>query len=299
MKKMSLTQFYPPVFEALANRLRSAFRTTYRIGNIEISVPRHIDLPNIQKLHPAYDRFLPILCKFLDGPGTLVDVGANIGDTAIAIAQVCNNPIVCIEPSPIFYSYLTKNLKLIPAERSKAIQKMIGTGRFSGNLDHSIKGTARLSTQSTEQSSVQFVSLDSLRDTIHEPILLKSDTDGFDFDVLISAKETIKSSEPVLFWENEVNTSAQLEGFARLYQLLEENHYEFIYVFDNFGNLLLEGATVKNLVSLNNYLVSMRSNGQTRTFYYVDILATTKKNWPAVNDAICVYKETILSEKHA
>jgi FkbM family methyltransferase len=297
MKKISIKQFYPPALHTLVNRLRSALRTTYQIGNIEIAIPRHIDLPNIQKSHPAYDRFLPILCKFLDGPGTIVDVGANIGDTAIAIAQVCNNPIVCIEPSPIFYSYLTRNLKLIPAERSKAIQKMIGTGTFSGNLDHSIKGTARLSTQSTEQSSVQFVSLDSLKVTIHEPILLKSDTDGFDFDVLLSAKQTIKSVEPVLFWENEVNTSAQLEGFARFYQLLEENHYEFIYVFDNFGNLLLEGATVKNLVSLNNYLVSILFNGQTRTFYYVDIMAVTKKHWPAVNNAICAYKETILSKK--
>lgn len=292
MKKLKASLFIPPILLSILKRAQSLLRTSYKIGDITISIPRHIDLPNVQKSHPLYDRFLPVLCKHLTGPKTIVDVGANIGDTAVAMAQHCSNPILCIEPSPHFYPYLTKNLELLPTgERFKALQTMIGTGKFAGELDHS-KGTARLVLDSSH-NAIPFVALDSLKDTIRDSILIKSDTDGFDFDVLLSAKSLIEKDHPILYWENEIQGPVQLHGFLLLYEMLQQEGYDHIHVFDNFGNLLLEGATVRDLVSLNEYLHSMRSFNQTRTFYYVDILATTNSHVSVVNAALEEYKKMI------
>lgn len=289
MKKLDSTLFIPPILLSAFRWIRSAVRDSYRIGDITISIPRHIDLPNIQEKHPLYDRFLPVLSKALNGPKAILDIGANIGDSAVAMAQQCTNPLVCVEPSSRFYPYLIENLKRIPGPaRTFVHKKMIGTGKFSGNLDHT-KGTARLAMEPGQQA-IPSVALDNLEGLPEEVILIKSDTDGFDFDVLLSAKALIQKHHPVLFWENEVHGALQLEGFSRLYEMLAAEGYNSICVFDNYGNLLLEDATIKNLVSLNSYLNSMRNLQQTRTFYYVDILATTPANAASVREAIVAYK---------
>lgn len=293
MQRLRLNHFFPPIFGRLIRWTKSAFRTTYKVGDIALAIPRFLDLPNIQAQHPLYDRFLPVLCRFLDGDKVIVDVGANIGDTTVAIAQHCTNPILCIEPSTVFYPFLLENLKRISnPQRVKTLQAMVGSGGFTGTLDHSVKGTARLSTQTATQS-INFVSLDSLEDRLEGIILLKSDTDGYDFDVILSASKVLERDEPVLFWENEIYGETQLEGFEKLYTQLEKVGYSHLYVFDNFGNLMLKKTSYESLRSLNAYLHSIRHHGQTRTFYYVDILACTEKHQAAVASAITEFRNLI------
>jgi len=272
---------------------KSAFRTSYRVGNVKMTIPRFLDLPNIQAKHPVYDRFLPILCQHLDSHRLIIDVGSNIGDTLVAISQQCANPILCVEPSITFFPFLVENLKRIPRpERVKTLQVMVGTGDFSGSLEHSVKGTARLMTQAGKDT-LRFASLDSIVEESGEIALVKSDTDGFDFDVILSGPGLIRREEPVIFWENEIHGQTQLDGFGKLYAMLEQAGYKYLYVFDNFGNLLLEEATYESLLSINRYLHSMKHSGQSRTFYYVDILASTDKYHSAVINALTAFKKLI------
>ena len=115
-------------------------------GKYEIEIPPNYGLPNIQKNNKLYDRFLPILAKYLSSEKLIIDIGANIGDTTIARLQNCDNPIICIEPSNIFFPYLERNIKSLSSidyNRSITSNKFVGTGLFSGELVHSSWGTAQ------------------------------------------------------------------------------------------------------------------------------------------------------------
>ena len=65
-----------------------------KIGDYYILLPPEHKLPEYQAKGRLYDRFLPTLCLALPQDGeTIIDLGANVGDTAIAIVQRCDNPI--------------------------------------------------------------------------------------------------------------------------------------------------------------------------------------------------------------
>jgi FkbM family methyltransferase len=291
---MNFKLLIPPIIEILYRKTQGVFRRNYVIGQYSLDIPPHIDLPRHQKLHKLYDRFLPVLAKHISGSKLIIDVGANIGDTPIAILQKCQNPMLCIEPSDVFYSYLKKNLEALSpqdASRVKTIKKMVGTGSIAGTLDHSNarKGTASVRIE-TDSNLVTHAPLDTLVDNHGEVILLKVDTDGFDFDVIQSAERILSQSEPILFWENEIAEDFQFEGFSQLYKMLEKNGYSHIFIFDNYGNLITEESNFSTLKNINSYLYSMEKNGQSRTFYYTDVLASTDKNFDKVKMAIEEYK---------
>lgn len=285
--------FVPPILEVLFRKIRAAIRHKYVIGNYTLAVPPHMALPSLQKKHRLYDRFLPVLAKHIDGAGLIVDVGANVGDTTIAILQECKNPILSIEPSDSFHSFLKKNIATLPVEqnaRIKIIKKMVGTGSFMGSLTHSMMGTATLHVE-TNSKSTTHTPLDELVDDGDNIVLLKTDTDGFDFDVICSAYKILKHSEPILFWENEVSEDFQLEGYTKMYEVLESNGYQYIYIFDNYGNLMTQESHFATLRNITSYLYTMKKNKQTRTFYYTDVLACTTKNLNQVKAAIKEYKK--------
>jgi FkbM family methyltransferase len=227
-----------------------------------------------------FDRFLPVLASNLDREEVIIDVGANVGDTVIALAQNCLNPILAIEPSDIFFAYLANNLRRLSSEerqRISTVKQLVGTGLLSGELVHSTRGTAGVSLNDAPTFSTH-TPLDSLVDDVSRVLLLKVDTDGFDFDVIQSARKILSESEPILFWENQVSDQFQYDGFNGLCSLLQGEGYESIYVFDNYGNILLEEVGIQAMRGINSYLLSMAKLNCQRTFWYVDVLATTKRH---------------------
>jgi FkbM family methyltransferase len=281
----------------ISDTLTPGAKGSYKIGKYELELPPNFTLPAYQKSHKLYDRFLSVLVKHLNSDKLIIDVGANIGDTAIAMIQNCSNPLLCIEPSDTFFPYLENNLnKLSPLDfpRVKIIKKFVGTGSIAGDLNHT-EATASL--RITENpNTVTHTSLDELIDNVSRVILLKVDTDGFDFDVIKSAKEILFNSEPVLFWENEISEDFQYKGFAELYSLLEQKGYRYIYIFDNFGNLITEEVNFETLKFINSYIYSMKKHNCTRTIYYTDVLASTEKNHIAVKKAITEYRTKWINE---
>ncbi|MBN2425706.1 MAG: FkbM family methyltransferase [Calditrichaceae bacterium] len=281
----------------IVSRLKGTSKTKhkkgkYKIGKYEIEIPPDFALPVFQQSFKLYDRFLPVLAKNLNGEKVIIDVGANIGDTAIAMIQNCKNPVICIEPSDTFFSYLEKNLLRIESEypsRVKTFKTLVGTGLITGFLDHTKGGTASLKV-TKDSDSITHVALDKIIDDVSNILLLKVDTDGYDFDVIRSAEEILSHSEPILFWENEISEDFQHTGFNDLYDLLEKKGYKYIYIFDNFGNLMTEEATFATLRNINSYVYSMKKYNCTRTIYYTDILASTEKNSIFVKKAIDEYK---------
>jgi len=269
----------------------------YKIGNFTITLNNQHMLPNYQEAHRLYDRFLPVLCRHLDHTERwIIDVGANVGDSTIAMAQACQNPILSIEGDEAFFQLLTANVESFPngKERSKAVNVLVGTGKFSGNLVSS--GTT--ATRSDKDIGGASVSLDALlRRSGIDPnsvALLKVDTDGYDGDVILSSLQLLATAAPVLFWENQFSSEQQLGCLEEFYRSIAHLGYGKFWVFDNFGNVLLEECSLKEIADLNKYVMARNSYRATRTIHYIDVLASTEKNLGIVRAAIGLYRtETI------
>ncbi|KAA6350176.1 hypothetical protein EZS27_002442 [termite gut metagenome] len=180
----------------------------------------------------------------------------------------------------------------------KLIKELVGTGTFGGKLEE-IQGTTAALHFNKEDQNSSHKPLDSIVEDISNIILLKSDVDGFDFDVIKSAERILSLSEPILFFENQIDNDFQYKEFDKLYDFLEERGYHNIYIFDNFGNIVVERSDYYTLRNINNYLYTMLKYHTTRTFYYTDILAATDKRLSVVTKAIEDYKRNYIEKLYS
>lgn len=266
-------------------RFLTLFKSSYTINQTVISMPRGHWLPYVQRVHRLYDRFFPFLAQHI-GPGTVVDVGANIGDTALAMLPKCENPFVCVEGSDRFFPYLEKNTRPF---RSRVVTKkmLAGTGHVLGELQYSRTSTAHLTVRPGQTAT--HTPLDAIPELQHGSLsLIKVDADGFDYDVLLSARQIITQHLPLLIWENEINASFQEKGFEELYAWLAQAGYTHLFIFDNFGNILLENTDFVALRNLNKYIAAPDCD---RTIYYTDVLAAHPTNLHRAQQAVLQFRQ--------
>ena len=90
------------------------FSVKYNFGNISIILPLNHRLPEFQFMNPKYDKFLPVICKQIKTDETIIDIGANVGDTLASLVEKNSKPtFLCIEANNEFFSYLEINIKRI------------------------------------------------------------------------------------------------------------------------------------------------------------------------------------------
>jgi FkbM family methyltransferase len=164
-------------------------------------------LPPILAKYPDFGRVLADIVSELNvRESVVIDVGANIGDTAILLARFAPGArVLCIEGDPSFMDDLKHNtaqisgVTLAPAilsDRSELVKgamvrtpDALGTGRFvEGGSDEALRTWA----------------LDDLLSEYREfasPNVLKIDTDGFETRILHGAKGVLSASRPVVFYE--------------------------------------------------------------------------------------------------
>ena len=271
----------------------------YTLDKMNILLPDDHKLDVYQHDHKLYDRFVPYLALSVAGKGTIVDVGANVGDTACVILANCKNNLICCEAETDYFDLLQKNISAnFSAEeiksRVKYYQRMIGTGMLRGHLNR-YDGSARLIESDTPS---EFHSIDSiLKESSEAVVLIKSDVDGFDYDVLNSAKETIEKHEPIIFFECEVIDENAEANFRILFDYLQSKNYSSIYLFDNFGNVLFRDSDFDSMNHINSYLTAMRNEKSTRTFYFCDILCATNKHHELIDNAVMNYINELIIKK--
>ena len=95
-------------------RLRLIFNIDQKINIYKLSLilpPGHL-LSIYNYLYPKYDQFISKLVTKIDYNKSVIDIGANIGDTLFRLYQ--NNPKLryySIEADEYFFNYLKKNKK--------------------------------------------------------------------------------------------------------------------------------------------------------------------------------------------
>jgi len=278
MRKL-ITALMPPVIVNFGKSIYYFFlrERTYSIDGCEVLLPPQHRLDLIQKRVKTYDMFLPILSEHLDKEKYVIDVGANIGDSAIPFLKK-GIKTICVEPSEYFFSYLKKNLASNGFEKNTVlIKKFVSNSTTKINLF--IKdGTASTLMHQSDTEAVEdvssFVTLDNLLEVNGANVsLVKVDTDGFDFDVILSGINGLRENEPILFFENMI-TQKNVKDYQQAYKALESIGYDKIAIFDNLGNIILDNSTWGNVISLNRYTLGRDAI----PFYYTDIVCCTARN---------------------
>lgn len=247
------------------------------LGGVLITLPAGHTLPLYKKIHPQFDCFLPHLAAHMNDTDLVIDVGANIGDTLVAMASA--NPklrYICIEGDEAFIHYMHKNIHAI-----EQIEEDVSITVIHALVGQHIKSATLSGTNSTKHATLGLEGrltssrLDDLLEICSHPEvrLIKIDVDGFDWDVLASATAIIKASKPLLFFELQTESNDQVTMFRETLVELETAGYSYFGVFDNFGALMLRANNITPIIQLVDYIQRQNEGTSTRTIYYLDILA--------------------------
>lgn len=249
-----------------------------RINTFEIEVPYDHHLPIYQNKFKLYDKMLGKIAAIIytNHGGKCIDIGANIGDTALAILAECNMEVLCIEGDPAFYNTLQKNTKNI--SKVTTYNAFVGDGNHTtGMVLEKSFGTGKL--VKSDMTGVSTMSLEQILSSINmtDITLIKSDTDGYDFDILMSHKNFILMHKPSLFLEYDFFNTEDDHKALSVISFLIDMGYNFI-IYDNFGNFMncITKDHLQYFEYLNRFILSSKNNGG--GIYYADIFATTDSN---------------------
>jgi len=267
-------------------------RQIYPYKHFAIRLPSDHLLPYYQRTHPNYDRFLPHLVKNIDINSCVIDVGANCGDTlAGMVNENAKLQYICIEPDQAFYDVLLSNIDNIriayPGLNVASKKYLVGRSLVNVSLDggggtkHAVVGAGTLVTKPLDEILGE-IDVASVR-------LLKSDVDGFDYDVIDSARELLISQHPMIFFECQTDFDYQKDGFERTIEWLNSIGYIDWVVFDNFGEIVLRTDSVEKIYQLMNYVWRQNSMLATRTIYYFDILCGVNGDREFIDAALNSY----------
>jgi len=252
-------------------------KRAYQINNYSIQIDFNHRLPDYQRDNPFYDRFLPHLVKYLPDNTLVIDVGANVGDTLVGMLG--NNDRLeyfCIEASDDFFADLKKNVQSLKAQNAQLqisiVNEFVGRDITDVGLDgqggtkHAVVGGGNI------KSKTMISILSDLAVEHSRLSLLKTDVDGFDWDVIRSSYEVLKHN-PYVYFECQYDNLEQLESYRELFSEMVAIGYSKFAFFDNFGQFILSTDNLTEVDELLDYVKRQNFHNSTRTYFYYDVLA--------------------------
>jgi len=295
--------------------LKKIFRNTYKVskksdleyslGKYKIILPNNHVLKTYQNAYPLYDRFLPILCADFDG--LIIDIGANIGDSSIAIfSRNSKSFILGVEPDNMFYKECVNNVfRNGLKERFLGVNKFISTTKAKFSIEKSYtNSTGTISTENDESGEVNSISFSELLELI--PLekrkkidIVKIDTDGFDWDIINSFLQNyheVKIKSRFVFFEmqtylnnygvNHSNRKQIVKDYKSSIEGLKEIGYNNFLLLDNFGTPIKITKSIDEILEINDYILRSQIYNSHSAIYYIDIVTFGDVELEYVNMAI-------------
>jgi FkbM family methyltransferase len=200
----------------------------YRIGTVELELPLSHELPFYRKDHPAYAENVGRIAAELGGP--VVDIGANVGDTAAIVRAASDVPILCVEGDDRFFAILRRNAARIDPPLELEHAYVDAPPRASVERG---RGTARLVAGGTAVRTRTLAEILSDHPGFAEPALVKIDTDGHDVAIVLAELQLLEHLRPALFFEYDPHLGADPVVFQRLAEI----GYRTAHVYENTGEL--------------------------------------------------------------
>jgi FkbM family methyltransferase len=249
--------------------------------------PLHLNLSHNLPLHVrSYPDYALNLGEVVRGvlrkypQATVIDIGANIGDSVAILKCIQDVPILCIEGDSHYFGLLQQNVR--PYTHVTLAHSFIGQAGDQATLAKA-GGTGQLLKQPQAVSAAQSISLQPLAEILetHAPFssakVLKIDTDGMDIEILRSAESWLKLARPILFIEYfpQLMPSDQRDP-VQFISFLRRNGYGYGIVFLNTGEMLISfnlKNTVEDSVLIDLHYFSL--NSPQNTFYDLCLLHET------------------------
>lgn len=273
--KQLVKKIIPPLFIDLYRLLKKTFgiegrpdpeyRTT-DIAGFTLKIPYSSSIDRLIDSHPLYSRNLNRLVVFVQKyfpAATLIDVGANIGDTVALVRSLSNIPILCIEGEKHFFDCLRDNMK-----QFKDIETVYC---FLGEEDgissfRRIGSDTSLYLESSLGDNLEIQKLDTClknKRGFIDAKVFKIDTDGFEMKILRGASEYILRAKPTLFLEfSPPHYQLAGENPLALFDLLASFGYKCVLIYD-FKGLLVTCVSLddtQHIYSLCDYICQRESS---------------------------------------
>jgi len=224
------------------------------IGRFQLDLPERHPLREMLSNQPLRDKNIGVIAAAVSRKyptATMIDVGANIGDTGAIIASNCENRLLLVEGSRFYFGYLELNApKLGP--QIEIFNVLVGDGgAIEGELRH-WGGTAYIDTTSTGRPSSS-VRLETLAGGA-EVGFVKIDTDGFDEQIISSHLGFFAKERPLLIFESMISNLAELVRVNELYGDLVRIGYRNFVFWDDPGLYVTATNSLEVVSDLNRYL---------------------------------------------
>lgn len=263
-----------------------------KFSDLEIKItPDHL-LSYFKNKYPFYNEFLPIVSKYLNKNTIFIDVGANCGDTLFSIFEKNKDLFFyCFEADKEFFEYLKFNKqrigKIYKVNKIRLFNRLIGNEIKKGSLSGKF-GTKKIdNTFNKDIPTIKTKKLDHFFSKEEKIIsFLKSDVDGFDYDILNSSLKIIKKHKPIIFFECESTNNENLKKYLKIISKLNKLNYCNFTLFNNYGDLILSTNKIGIVKKKIKYQTFNKKNK-----YFFDILMYTQKNKKIIFKAIKEFKK--------
>jgi len=218
-------------------------RVTFSLRAYNLCLPLSHELPFYRRHFPDYAANLGRVSfyarqKYPDL--TMIDVGANIGDSVAIVRSYGDMPVLCLEGEPRFFRLLkenTRNLSTVEIE-----QTFIGApGDQIGRIDANAGNAQVLLGQTLSRASICTLSEALARHPRFATAkLLKIDAEGFDCRIIAADANLLKKTKPILFFEYYPKCAELIgqEAFP-VFTTLSSLGYSMILVYHNLGRYFI------------------------------------------------------------
>lgn len=236
---------YARVLGAMRRSERGAKRrVTWCVEDVPLALPLSHNLPLYTTAHPNYATNLTRVARIVAGKysgASAIDIGANVGDSAVRMRLGGIGPILCIEGDRVFGAFLESNAARLSDVYVERVY-VDGQGEQKGEVRVSrSNGSARLGARG-EQVVAPMVSVADVvaaHPAFSDARLIKIDTDGMDLELAAGVARAITSHRPVLFFEYDPTMQAIADAVAGLMTLADLG-YESGLAWDNVGEYMFE-----------------------------------------------------------
>lgn len=202
---------------------------------------------------------------FLKSGDTVIDVGANIGFTALLFKRFLGDEgkVYAFEPNPVIYKYLQENIALNNLHNIYLFNYAVGAKKDKTHLyDGKEKDAFNYITSNVNNSFV--VDMDCLDNLLEKNInevvqLLKVDTEGYEKFVFLGAKKILSKTNFIIFEAIQDNCQRFNYNLKEVVELLENINFS-IYCYNTETNNFEK-------INIDNYL-------NNRSIYLYDLFAT-------------------------
>lgn len=183
----------------------------YRLPHGEtIDLNYREDLGTLVLFNGGYeDREIAELCKYISHGGTVLDVGANIGLSALEFSRSAGpgGRVLAFEPHPDTAARLRKNLDRNAAANVEIIQSAVGaapgTITFNESSDATLSSASVVPRNLVRSFDVPLTTVDLAWTKAGQPVVsaLKIDVEGGELPVLQGASELLARDHPAILLE--------------------------------------------------------------------------------------------------